>query len=188
MALIGHRRVRFWDPETGLPAALNPVATPEIGIKVQSESGNNSGAQSTAMLPTVGQLIENYIQALGGAPAIEKITSRVKQGTSQYRGQSANVEILTEQPGKQMIIRHLARGESMSVFDGGWLIFPNQPLHEMYDADIVAARMDADLQFALYTRQMFPDLRIKYSEKIAGRDVYVLVETRASHPSHAVLF
>jgi tetratricopeptide (TPR) repeat protein len=177
-----HREVTCYSCHRG---SLNPVATPEIGIKVQSESGNNSGAQSTAMLPTVGQLIENYIQALGGAPAIEKITSRVEQGTSQYRGQRVNAEIFTEQSGKQMIIRHLASGESMSVFDGreGWLIFPNQPLHEMHDADIAAARMDADLQFALHIRQMFPDLRIQYSEKIAGRDVYVLIGTQASHSS-----
>jgi photosynthetic reaction center cytochrome c subunit len=182
-----HREVTCYSCHRG---SLSPVATPEIGPKIQAEPGNNRDAQPTATLPTVSQLIENYIQALGGAAAIEKITSRVEQGTSQFRGHGVNVEVFTEQSGKQTIIHHLASGEGMSVFDGhaGWLIFPNKPLREMHDADLAAARMDADLHFALHIRQIFPDLRIQYSEKVAGRDAYVLLGTQAGQPSTQFCF
>jgi len=72
----------------------------------------------------------------------------------------------------------------MSVFDGhaGWLMFPNKPLREMHDADLAAARIDADLHFALHIQQMFPDLRVQYSEKVAGRDAYVLLGTQSGQP------
>ena len=65
---------------------------------------------------------------------------------------------------------------------------PNQPPREMQDADLAAARMDADLHFALHIRQLFPDLRIQYSEKIAGRDAYVLLGTQAGRPSAQLYF
>jgi photosynthetic reaction center cytochrome c subunit len=182
-----HREVTCYSCHRG---SVNPVATPEVGAKIQSESGNNPGAQPTDNLPPVSQLIENYVQALGGTAALEKITSRVEHGTSQVRGESVNVDVFTEQPGKQTIIRHLASGESMSVFDGqaGWLMFANHPVRDMHDADLAAARMDADLQFALHIRQMFPDLRIQYSEKVAGRDAYVLLGSQAGQPSTQFCF
>ena len=182
-----HREVTCYSCHRG---ALKPVATPEIGTQMQSQSGNDPGAQSTDNLPTVSQVVENYIQALGGSAAIEKITSRVEQASSQFHGQNVGIEVFTEQPDKQAIVRHLPNGEGMSVFDvhEGWVIVPNQPPHEMHDADLAAARMDADLQFALHLRQMFPDLRIQYSEKVDGRDSYVLLGTQAGQPSTKFYF
>ena len=48
-------------------------------------------------------------------PRSEKITSRVEHGTSQVRGESVNVDVFTEQPGKQAIVRHLAVGRRERV-------------------------------------------------------------------------
>lgn len=76
------------------------------------------------------------------------------------------------------------------MFDGnaGWVLLPSQPLHEMPDADLPAARMDADLQFPLHIRQIFPDLRIQYSENVAGRDAYALLDTQAGRPFAQLYF
>jgi photosynthetic reaction center cytochrome c subunit len=182
-----HREVTCYSCHRG---ALKPVATPEVGTDMRSQSGDDPGTQSTDNLPTVNQIVGNYIQSLGGSAAIEKITSRVEQARSQFRGQNVGIEVFTEQPGKQTIIRHLPTGEGMSVFDvnQGWMMVPNQPPREMHDADLAAARMDADLQFALHIRQMFPDLRIQYSEKVNGRDTYVLLGTQAGQPSTRFYF
>jgi hypothetical protein len=135
-------------------------------------------------LPTVRQLIDNYIQALGGGLAIEKITSRVETSDTDFGGQSIVVEVFTQSPAKQTVIRHLPEGESITAFDGrvGWFATPGQPTRDMHDADLAAAQMDADLHFPLHIRQMFPELRVEYPEKIEGREADVLLAKPQGQP------
>jgi tetratricopeptide (TPR) repeat protein len=142
----GQREVTCYSCHRG---ALNPVATPLVGTQVQPDS---AAADSTKHLPTARQLIDNYIQALGGSLAIEKITSRVETGTSDFRGQSIAVELFSQSPEKQAVVRHLPEGESVTAFDGrvGWLAAPGHATREMHDADLAAAQMDADLHFPLH--------------------------------------
>jgi hypothetical protein len=135
-------------------------------------------------LPTVRQLIDNYIQALGGGLAIEKITSRVETATTDFRGQSIAVDVFTQSPAKQAVVHHLSEGESVTSFDGhaGWVATPGHPTRDMLGADLAAAQMDADLQFPLHIRQIFPELRVEYPEKIEGRETDVLLAKRQGQP------
>jgi hypothetical protein len=64
----------------------------------------------SASLPTSDQLIDRYIQALGGAVAIGNITSRRERGTATSEGQSADIEISDEGPDKQAFVRHIPKG------------------------------------------------------------------------------
>jgi hypothetical protein len=65
---------------------------------------------------------------------------------------------------------------------------PGHAPREMHDADIAAARMDADLQFPLHIQQIFPQLRLEYPEKIADRDVYLLLAIREGQPPVKLYF
>jgi len=138
----------------------------------------------------VAQIIDHYIEALGGAAALEKITSRVEVGNGQLRGESSQVEIFTKAPGKQALIQHSVNGDDATVFDGtaGWFAVPKRPVHEMNDADIAGARIDAVLQFPLHIRQVFPDLRIQYPETVAGHEAYLLLATQPGQPPVRLYF
>jgi photosynthetic reaction center cytochrome c subunit len=126
-------------------------------------------------LPAVEQVLERYVTALGGAAAIQRITSRVEKGS--VAGSGARVEIFSLAPGKWEMMQSTANGSSVAVFDGknGWFAVPGQPVHDMHPGDLDAARMDGDLQFALHVRDFFPDLRVEYPEKVDGRTANVLV-------------
>jgi hypothetical protein len=141
-------------------------------------------------MPTVSQLLENYVRALGGSAAIEKITTRVEKGFTTFRGQSLNVEIFTQTPDKESIVRHSPGGENVTTYDGqsGWSTAPGRPPREMHDTDITAARMDADLQFPLHIQQIFPELRTEYPEKINDRDAYLLIGIREGQPPVRLYF
>ncbi len=185
----GQREVTCYSCHRG---ALKPAATPIIDAQVQPDAG---AAESTRRklppdLPTVRQLIDNYIQALGGRPAIEKITSRVEAATTDFHGQPIAIEVFTQSPAKQVIVRHLPEGESVTAFDGhtGWFSIPGHPTRDMHDADLVAAQMDADLQFPLHIRQIFPELRVEYPETIEGRAADVLIAKRQGQPSVKLYF
>jgi hypothetical protein len=194
----GHRDVTCYSCHRGAP---NPLTIPVVG----GESQPNPGAAAAkavngsttappklpANMPTVRQLLDNYVRALGGSAAIEKITSRVAKGSTTFHGQSQTVEIFTQSPEKQSIVRHMSGGESVvTTFDGqsGWSLAPGRPPREMHDADIAAGRMDADLRFPLHIQQIFPELRLEYPEKIADRDAYLLLAIREGQPPVKLYF
>jgi len=174
-----------------ISAAINSATNPAINNEAQQNSvaAASEAHAPTGALPTVANLIDGYIQALGGSAAIKKITSRVQKGTTQILGQSVVVEISTE-AGKQTIVRHLPAGDSVTVFDGhaGWFSIAGHPVREMQQADIVAARMDADLQFPLHIQQLFPELRVQYPEKIGDREALVLQGRRPGEPAAEFYF
>ncbi len=192
----GHRDVTCYSCHRGAP---NPLTIPAVGPEssLNSAAGNAGTGNSAAVrklpvnLPTVAQLLDNYIHALGGSAAIEKITTRVEKGSTTFRDQPQTVEIFTQAPDKQSIVRHTSGTESIgSTFDGqsGWSTAPNRPPREMHDADIVAARMDADLQFPLHMQQLFPELRLEYPEKINDREAYLLLAIREGQPPVKLYF
>jgi photosynthetic reaction center cytochrome c subunit len=174
--------------------ALKPVATPIVGAETNQNSGdldfNTKDQKLSADSPTVSQLLASYVQALDGSAAIEKITSRVESGTADFRGKSVGVEVFTQSPNKQTAVRQLPDGELVRTFDGhaGWSSSSGHTLHEMGDAEIAAARMDADLQFPLHIQQIFPELRVEYPEEINGHEAYVLVGIREGQPPVKLYF
>jgi photosynthetic reaction center cytochrome c subunit len=175
----GRREVTCFSCHHGSP---KPLASPAVEDQTQLGRGvTNSETQTLpANLPTIAQLIDTYQRAMGGTVAIEKVISRIEKGTVNLQGQSTGVEIFSRAPEQQMLIRHLPTGESFVVFDGkaGWIGTPGHIAREMQGAEIEIARMDADLNFPLHIRQMFPELRVEYPEKIEGREDYVLLGIR----------
>jgi photosynthetic reaction center cytochrome c subunit len=184
----GHREITCYSCHRG---AVNPVGTPIVASETLPQLDVNSEAPETdASLPPASQVIDHYIQAMGGAAAIEKITSRVETGIAQLHGRSVGFEIWTQVPGKRVVVRHLPDGDSITTFDGhaGWLSIPGRPTEEMKDAELVASRLDADLHLPLDLWQLFPDLHVEYSEKISGRETYVIFGTPEGQPSVKLYF
>ncbi|MFZ0293341.1 MAG: c-type cytochrome [Candidatus Sulfotelmatobacter sp.] len=171
--------------------SLKPEGVPAIAGEAQAKLQTAAASETlSASLPTSDQLIDRYIQALGGAVAIGNITSRREQGTAISEGQSVDIEIFDEGPDKQALVRHMPKGESITVFDGveGWSVMPGRPLRDMRGADIDAARIDADLQFPLHIKQFFAELRVEYPEKIGDHEAYVVSGQREGQPPVKLYF
>jgi photosynthetic reaction center cytochrome c subunit len=179
----GQREVTCYSCHRGV---RDPINTPLIEgeTRANSEVRRSETQKLPTNLPTASQLLENYISAIGGATAIENITSRITKGTEDFRGQSTSLEIFTKAPNKQAVVRHYPKGDSVAVFDGhaAWFSVPGRPARELHGADIDAAELDADLQFPLHIRQYYSELHVEYPEKIGERDSYVLVCVREGQP------
>jgi len=73
------------------------------------------------------QLLDKYLAAVGGADAVQKITSRVQKGTlTSFGGQHFPAEVYSKAPGKRFSVMHLPAEKSVTAFDGnqGWLSVP----------------------------------------------------------------
>jgi photosynthetic reaction center cytochrome c subunit len=170
----------------------DPVDTPILAADTSSKPADaNPEIQKLPFnLPTARQLIDDYIKALGGAAAIEKITTRLQTGAENFGGQSVKIEIFTQSPGKQTLVRHLPEGDSRTIFDGhgGWFVIPGRPARGMESADLEGVRMDADMQFPLHIQQFYPELRVEYPEFIEGRKTSVLYGIRQGQPAAKFCF
>jgi hypothetical protein len=189
-SFAGNREVTCYSCHRGSP---KPQAVPTVENELQPkpQTAVPPPPQELAVsMPTAGQLIDNYIRALGGVGAIEKITSREEHGTATLGGQAIRIEVFAQVPDKQAVIRHLPTGDSRTVFDGhaGWSTMPGRPLRDMHGADLDAARMDADLHFPLHIKQAFAELRVEYPERVGDQEAYVISCSRVGQPLTKLYF
>lgn len=171
--------------------ALKPAVIPNVATEISFAQKTEPQSQSTSIdLPTVRQILDHYIDALGGAGAIGSIFSRVVKANSESENQTASVEVFTAESEKQVVIRHLPTGDDVSTFDGqaGWISFPGRPTRSMDNGEIESAKVEADLQFALHIQELFPKLSVEYPEKINARDAYVLFGARKGEPPIRLYF
>lgn len=182
----GHREVTCYSCHRGNahPLAIPTVATddsaPATGAPPQHQDEGHPAEAKENAGPAADQLLDKYVQAVGGAAAIEKITSRVMTGTIDFGGRSLPIDIYAKDPEKRISVTHMAEGENVTAFDGheGWLGMTGHPLREMRGSDLDSAAIDADLHLATHFKQMFSQMRVQGTEKIGDHEAYVLVGMR----------
>lgn len=183
------REVTCYSCHRGAP---RPIDTPVLGSGVQPIAASTTGDEQKLPknLPSTNWLVNKYIEALGGAEALQKITSRVGTGSTTVSGRNVKVELFIQSPGKRALIQHREGGESVEVFDGreGWFTFPGRSPQDMHRPEIEAAQMDADLQFPLHIQRVFPELRVEYPENVGGRELRVLLGIRGDQPGAKFYF
>jgi photosynthetic reaction center cytochrome c subunit len=188
----GHREVTCYSCHRGSadPVGMPPVMAeepkgetgdPSKGEAEKVEDGRGeAGEGKEPSGPPPDQLFDKYLQAVGGAAAIEKTMSRVMKGTITFGDRNIPVEIFSKDPDKRVSFTHTPEGDSVTAFDGheGWLAFPGRPVRDMHGPDVDAAAMDADLQFAVHLKGMFSETRLRGTEKIGDHEAYEVVGRR----------
>jgi photosynthetic reaction center cytochrome c subunit len=165
-----------------------PVGVPTVGettalealeeFAPQPAGESNPAATVTAGLPTASEVLDKYVAAVGGAAAIEKISSRVGTGKVTFAaGPALPVQISWKAPGNQIMTVQLPAGDSTTVWNGhaGWLSSPGAPVRETNEADFEGARLDADLQLPIHLKQLFSNIKVIDVEKIRDHDAVLLL-------------
>jgi photosynthetic reaction center cytochrome c subunit len=158
--------------------AAMPVGIPvlkEEEVEAPGAAGKKPG--ENAALPKPEELLDKYLAAVGGAAALDKITSRVQTGQLlAFGGQTFPAELYSKAPDKRVSTMHLKGGDSVTAFDGqhGWLSVPGRPAHMMSASENEAARLDADLHFAEHVKTLYSKFTVEDGEKIDGHDTYLV--------------
>ena len=118
--------------------------------------------------PTADQILDNYIQAIGGAQRVASLTSFV--ATGMYMGfddyQKYPVEVYGQAPGRRTTIMHGAFGDITWTFDGraGWAAAPPEtapvPVVPLTGGDLAGARVEAELAFPARIKRMLVEWRV----------------------------
>jgi hypothetical protein len=183
----GHRQVTCNTCHRG---AAHPVGVPAIAAGnafapngPPPEHGAESDGETPPGLPGADQLFDKYVQALGGAQAIEKLSTRVIQGNASFAGHDVAIDIF-DKAGKRISIMHMPEGDSITAYDGhnGWLASPGRPLRDMQGAELDAARMDANLQLPVQVKGLCREWKVAVPEKIGELQTYQLVGLNSRDP------
>ena len=151
-----------------LSLSLLSLLAMQLVFDKPSPASQTVGKQSTGALPTVDQILDKYVQALGGAKAVQSQTSLVTKGTITVPAIDAKgtIEIYTKAPNKELTELDLSIvGTSRTGFNGkvaweeeGGAIkdLPNYP------------KRDSDFYLPLKLHQLYPKLELKGKEKIGN--------------------
>lgn len=139
--------------------------------------------------PSADQVFDKYIQALGGAQQLAKLTSFVAKGT--YEGfdtgdEKAPVEVYAKAPNQLTAIVHIAQGDSIRTYDGrtGWMTSTGTllplPVLALATGNLEGAKMDAELSFPGQIKQTLTGWRTGFPPTfIDDKEVDVVQGTSA---------
>ena len=143
---------------------MNPQGTPSLAIQNSApvSDPNEFEVQGTTQgAPSADEVFGKYLQAVGGAQALAKLTSVVVHG--QYEGfdtdfEKRDVEIYAKAPDHRAVVIHYRSGDSFTTYDGreGWIAEADKPvpLIQLTAGGLEGAKVDAVTLFPVGLRQL----------------------------------
>lgn len=173
-----------------IPAVMGE--SPDSVAQVNILAGPSMAEEAPKPAPglTADQVLDKYVQAAGGAAAIDKITTRVMKGTIDFGGKSFPIDIYCKAPDQRISFTHMSEGESVTAFNGheGWLAMTGRPPRDMHGSELEAAAIDADLHLATHLKQMFSRAEVRGTEKIDDQTTHVVAGQREGKPEMLLYF
>ena len=132
--------------------------------------------------PTADQILDKYLQALGGAQRLAGLTSFVAKGTVHEVGEPDTnpVEIYAQSPARLSTIVRTMNGVTTTVCDGSavWIAAPYEdepvPLLPLSGGVLDGAKLDAQLNFPAQIKRLLTGWRVGYPYSIGETETEVV--------------
>jgi outer membrane lipoprotein-sorting protein len=166
----------------------HPRTTPDLGALYGAppEDELDDTVAQAAGVPSADQILDKYVQALGGAQRLAGITSWVAQGTSSGYGpesEKRRIEIYAKAPARRSVIIHTDNGDSTTTCDGhaAWISAPLRPVAvlPLAGSELDGAQLDAELSFPAGVKQALRQWRAGRPSIIEDRRAQVVQGTSA---------
>jgi hypothetical protein len=157
-----------------------PVTSPKLALQYgEPEDDPNVMIFPPETRPAATEVLDKYIQALGGTAQVAKLTTFTARGT--YSGFDTDhkeipVDIYAKAPNQRTWIVHMQDGESYRVFDGtnGWWIGPDAPAAEtLTSGNLDRYRLEALIAFPARIKDAFKGWKVGRTA-IDGRPVQIV--------------
>jgi hypothetical protein len=156
-------------------------------------SATPSATKPAAALPTADQVLDHYVQAIGGRAAWMKLNSRVSKGTIEIPAMnnlSGTVEIHEKAPNLMLAVINLGGAAFEQGFDGnvGWSDNPRDGLRELSGGELDDARREANFYHAVELKKNYTKMTVTGIEKVDDHDTYAVEATRAEGAPDRIYF
>jgi Photosynthetic reaction centre cytochrome C subunit len=175
---LGANRVTCYTCHRGRPQpASMPPAPANAASKPELASPEIKPADTKA---NVGAILNQYIQALGGRAALERVTTRVMTGTLVAQGgMKAPLEVYEKAPNKTLTVFRAPHGTNQMGFDGaiGWTKTPERGLREEAGRQLDNIRSEAEFYKELKLKERYSKLTLLGMAQLDDREAYVIEAT-----------
>jgi photosynthetic reaction center cytochrome c subunit len=147
--------------------------------------------------PAADQILDKYIQALGGTQKLTGLTTYIAKGTIEgfdtYH-EKVPLDIYAAAPGKRTMISHTQNGNTTTVFDGrqGWMAAADKPvplLPMLPGAELDGGKFDAELDFPANIKNSLTQWKTGFPvTTIDDRDVNIVQGTGAGKSRFKLFF
>jgi photosynthetic reaction center cytochrome c subunit len=173
----------------GLVLLLSASAFAQASAKAPETQPAATPASAT---PSADQLVDRYVEAIGGRAAWKKLNSRISTGTIDVpkMSLSGTVEIREKAPNHLLATIIIAGASFRQGFDGkvAWIDDPQNGLHEESGAELEDTRRDADFYHPLDLHTLYSKFTVTGKDKIGDREVYTVEATRAGSDPDKLYF
>jgi hypothetical protein len=145
--------------------------------------------------PTAEQILNKFIQAVGGEQRLAGLTSFTASGT--YSGYDTDfaktpAEVYAKAPGLRTTVIHPPIGQGTTVYDGrnGWVAATNSllPLVTLTGGELDAVTLEAELAFPAKIKQYLTGWRAGFPPATLGDENVLVVQGTAPAGSRVKLF
>jgi hypothetical protein len=146
-----------------------------------------------AQAPTVDQILEKYIQALGGRDAIAKLITLTMKGSisNPSTGETGKVEIYMKAPNKRLAWTNIY-GEDLDErgYNGtaGWYLDPDEGPKDLGGDDLASVKTQAEFYKDLKLKEVYPQLSSGGQQTVGRRPAYVLTSRRPDGSDEKLYF
>ncbi len=158
----------------------HPQAVPALATASFGPPGPPPGRPAFQMMPMPPKVLGAYYQVIGGADVARKITTRVLKGTmTMGPNRAAPVEIYEKAPDNFLAVVTFPNGRTMDRGTNGRVAWMSTPRGVMRAFGPEAEGMKQQADFygnldILNLKQNYPRMRVRGTEKIGGREAYIL--------------
>jgi len=178
-------------PAPGPPSEVAgaPVSAATTGMNPHQEPASQE-APAEAELPPAREVIDRYVEAIGGEELIRSFESRRATGTFEVQGQGlgGTVAIHSAAPDRLLVeLEYEGVGAVHAGFDGevGWSIDPITGPRVLSGQELEQLRDEADFYGDLHDPSRYASVETMSREEFAGHDTWKI---RLERPSGRVYF
>jgi mono/diheme cytochrome c family protein len=153
-----------------------PASVPSVGQNLWQPS---DPAPKDAPLPSLDQILERYVQAVGGRQAIERVTSRVMKGSRVGAdGVLVPEEVYAKAPNKLLTVTSYPKLVFRTGFNGtlGWAV-ANQERRDPPEEVLAQLRREAEFYKETRLKELYPKMAVLGRASVGGREAYVVEAT-----------
>lgn len=166
-----------------------PVSVPAVGQNLWAPSAPSP--TPTAPLPSVKQILDRYVQALGGVEALTKITSRTAKGSRiGADGVLVPEEVHQKAPDKILTVTSYPNVVFSNGFNGtvGWAHSNREGATPLPEQLLDQIKRDAVFYKELKTEELYSSLTVLSRTSVRDADAYVIQATPVNGPVEKLFF
>jgi zinc protease len=137
---------------------------------------------SKSPTPSVDQILDDFVKALGGKETLEKISSRTSKGSFDIEAMNATgtFEHYAKAPDKSAVYVNIPNfGLVPEIYDGtkAWSSDPMSGIRELSGVELATRKRDSDFHQSTNLKKHYSKMEVKGREKVGSSEAYVIEAT-----------